>query len=441
MLHAECEKRLKQSLVENLSHIKVDNDIYLNFNSTMGLLSADEILPKTGKLRNRLQKYIGETPIFDFVFENLSRDLYENGTHNPDATGIPLQSIPKYGDLEVVASRLVDEFESLPWSYIVSFELPSNLGKPIGNAINTYTLSPPLRIVTPNDTFGSTYPLHSGIKQQDDWLFGILGISSLGLNALLSYSQPRQWNRETTYIQIEMEGFIGRTFKTTPLNEVISTIKSFIGLSLAKRLVKIKEGQVASSFAAQPKSHLIVHRKLGEEWHIWSTHEFPSDLSAFLDKLEIDDLEGSVGVLSKWIQSRLPIISTAFLNPDKAERLLLASQWLLDGYVGSNELLSFVQTTVAMEIMLGGESKLDIIGIGELLRNRCAYLIGKSHSQRKEILKDFENIYAVRSKIVHRGKSQLTTSERFLFSKLQWMCMRVISEELTLIGKDKENTT
>ena len=109
--------------------------------------------------------------------------------------------------------------------------------------------------------------------------------------------------------------------------------------------------------------------------------------------------------------------------------------------MGTNQLLSFVQATVAMEILLGEGSKSDVIGIGELLRNRCAYLIGKSRGQREELLKDFEKIYDVRSKIVHRGKSRLTFEERSLFNKLQWMCRRVISEELGLIAKDKESAT
>jgi hypothetical protein len=114
---------------------------------------------------------------------------------------------------------------------------------------------------------------------------------------------------------------------------------------------------------------------------------------------------------------------------------------LLDSCAGKNELLSFVQTAVALEILLGEEVKSDILGIGELLGNRCAYLIGKTHSQRKGILDDFKKSYDVRSRIVHRGKSRLALDERALFSKLQWMCKRVITEEIRLIVEDETKVT
>ena len=89
-----------------------------------------------------------------------------------------------------------------------------------------------------------------------------------------------------------------------------------------------------------------------------------------------------------------------------------------------------------MEILLGEKAISDIIGLGELLRNRCAYLIGDSHKQREDILRNFKDIYDVRSKIVHRGKATLNIYERVLFSKLQWMCRRVIQKEIELLQKD-----
>jgi hypothetical protein len=57
-----------------------------------------------------------------------------------------------------------------------------------------------------------------------------------------------------------------------------------------------------------------------------------------------------------------------------------------------------------MEILLGDKAASDLMGLGELLRNRCAYLISRNHAEREEILQDFKEIYAVRSHIVHAGK-------------------------------------
>lgn len=148
--------------------------------------------------------------------------------------------------------------------------------------------------------------------------------------------------------------------------------------------------------------------------------------SGFIRLLRPLALDESVTDDEESIRPKLELVATAFRNDEKAKRLMRASQWLLDGKIGANELLSFVQTTVAMEILLGEESKSDVIGLGELLRNRCAYLIliGQTRTERDTILKDFGDIYDIRSKMVHRGKSRLDSREKTLFHKLQWIITR-----------------
>lgn len=429
-LNSKCHDRLKQLLAEKLADTEVDNGIFLDVKSAWGLrVAADKVLPTRGKVHDKVQEYIGEHPLFCFVYDTLSRDLSKSGSYSSEKAATPLQNLPNYTDLEAVAGRLVDDFESLPWSYLISFELPKSVGEPIRTAMGSYPLTSSLRVVTPNENYDSVYPMPPGIEEMGGGLAAAFfrGISTL------------RWNKETAYIQIDTEGFIGSYLKTQPLEEAIGTLKSFIGLSLATRLMKMREEGTPLAFEAPLKSRLIIHRKSGDDWQLWSTPELPSDLSTALNRLEIDDVQGQIKTeeVSGRIQNSLPVISTAFKNPDKAERVLLAAQWLLDSYIGSNELLSFVQTTVAMEIMLGEES--DVIGIGELLRNRCAYLIGKTYRQREEILENFKRIYDIRSRIVHRGKSRLNIDELFLFRHLQWMCRRVICEEIELIGKDKKD--
>jgi hypothetical protein len=92
--------------------------------------------------------------------------------------------------------------------------------------------------------------------------------------------------------------------------------------------------------------------------------------------------------------------------------------------------------TVVLEILLGEKATSDLMGIGELIGNRCSYLIGKSHKQRSDVLSTFKKIYDIRSGIVHRGKNRLSWEERRLSLRLQWMCLRAIQEEVELLKKD-----
>jgi len=157
--------------------------------------------------------------------------------------------------------------------------------------------------------------------------------------------------------------------------------------------------------------------------------------------LVLHDLNGKLdsdNLLEKWARNILSKIASVFKQEHRSRRIILAGQWFFDSYCGVNELLSFVQTAVVMEILLGDKTVSDLMGLGELLRNRCAYLISETHEERTKILRDFQLIYHVRSSIVHAGKKRLNIEERVLFSKLQWLCRRVIQEEVRLLEKESE---
>lgn len=96
-------------------------------------------------------------------------------------------------------------------------------------------------------------------------------------------------------------------------------------------------------------------------------------------------------------------------------------------------MLSFVQATITLEILLGDKSESDKVGLGSLLKNRCAYLLGKTSEERNIILSEFEEIYDIRSKIVHRGHPKLTNYERGLLHKVRNLAKRVIIKELELL--------
>ncbi|MEW6615325.1 MAG: hypothetical protein AB1401_07665 [Thermodesulfobacteriota bacterium] len=448
-LHQECISRLIDSVAVKLTNVQVIKDIVLDTDSMMDIYDVDEILPTTGEVRDKLNQYVSELPLFDFIYETISRDIGESGTYNPDSEGILLNTLPGYEDLHAVASRLINDFESLPWSYLISLELPNNIRQQLREAVGYHEFDRNFRIVSSDETFDRTYPLRSGNKKRDEQLLGHIHLHP-ELATHLGYL-PNQWNKQGSCLQINTEGFIGHSMKSAPVHEAIANIKKFIGLSLAVRLMKINERPVIHPFGMVLPAvrGLIVHRQLGENWEVWSKYDLPSDLSGVVDRLEIDDLGGRLDRegIKGMIQNKLHIVSTAFKNRKKAKHILLASQWLFDSHLEQNQLLSFVQSMVTMEILLGKQDKADKkdktdrdrLSIRELLGNRCAYLIGRSHSERKNILKDFNEIYDVRSSIVHRGKNRLSHEERVLFRVLQSMCRRVITEELKLITRDKSN--
>jgi hypothetical protein len=227
-------------------------------------------------------------------------------------------------------------------------------------------------------------------------------------------------------MQITSNGFIGPYGGSTPAWRAESILRAFCGLGIALRLFKVQHKY--SLFGPKPSSYFIVHRQLSDQsWRFEGKLNLSDERSRALDSLEKNpDAE-------RWANYILSQQMRAVFSNGKGDQIVLASEWFFDSYTGPDELLSYVQAMVVLEILLGDKAASDEIGLGRLLSNRCAYLIGKTQEERAAVFRDFDQIYRVRSEIVHRGKSRLTRDERVLFYKLQWFCHRVIQKEIELL--------
>lgn len=430
-LHTDCEQRITEFIVSALEKIELRNKMFLTENSYSYFVEADRILPQSGKLRKELEQYVSETPLFDFLYQKLSYDLYKTQKYDSANEKSKLVELEEYKDSISVASRLVSEFKSLPWDYCLSIKLENNFNELVVNSIKNYTFSNKFRIVFADESFQQTFPISGEIESTDQSLYKTLGLK------MFSAFKRVEWDNSSSYIQIFTNGFIGMYGETAPLEESIILLKSFIGLAIALRLLKVNKQYRSKPTAVK----IYIHKKSENKWSFENTHDLDINISETYNDLQLNDLNESIDTDEKmivWINKNFDILKNVFENIEKSQKIIHAGQWLFESYIGKNELLSFVQTTIAMEILLGDKALSDILGLGELLRNRCAYLIGKSQNQREAILNDFKKIYKIRSSIVHSGKNRLNNNEKYLFWKLQWMCRRVIQEEITLCIKDIE---
>lgn len=435
-LHKGCSDRLVEKLGEIIPSINVEHHMFLESESVVNLIDAESILPTSGKTKEHLEQYIGETPVFNFISEFLSRELLENEQYDPSDKLIKLVELEAYKDSKGVAKRLVDELESLPWNYALTIALKNDFGKLFASNLKSFDFGESIRLIVPNSTFAADFPLQSGVTERDKRVSRNLGEPpGFSLTGLPSEPKPLEWNPSATYLQIKVEGFIGVYGSSSTQENAINILKAFCGIAIALRLFKVNHQYRATS----TKTSLFVHRLKDQKWQIEGSVELDSNVSDAFNDIALHELyekAESVEDRIAWILASLNRIKKAFANQERARKLLLGGQWLFDSFSGRNELLSFVQATVVLEILLGEKAASDAIGLGELLRNRCAYLIGNSQKERDSVLKDFKEIYDVRSKIVHSGKSLLNIYESNLFSKLQWMCRRVIQKEIELLDKN-----
>lgn len=428
-LHVKLKEKLLGGLAEVLPTLEIIRGIALTSESQERLRTLDASLPTHGDIAEKLRRWISDQPLSDFLTGKINTalmsDKYEDGSHQP------ITALPGWSDVEARAGELIGQFDDLPEAYLVSISAPEGMEKYLEANKGQLRLSEAVRIALATESFSQEHPVSTGDEQRDHnvWDTTLLG----GL--LGSGSSPYEW--KGAYLQIIKRGFLGRFIETATEHEIVGEFKALWGVQLALGIAQRRR-----SWSAYPtKRKLIVHRVVGEHLELMLRIELDAAASQLVGDMKFNDwvpgdhpLETKLGVY-KLDFDKLDLI---FGTSAEAERLRLAARWLFDSYATENELLAYVQAMVCLEIILGDASLLGEITLGELLRNRCAYLIGKTSVQRSEILRDFKEIYDVRSHIVHRGKSRMSAREREHYGKLVWYCKRCIQEELKLLEQAKK---
>jgi hypothetical protein len=416
-------KKLVKAVAESLAKGQVIFGSVPDASSLWGLIDVDGHL--ASDTLSALQQYTDTHAASTFILGTLSRELDIKYELSREANPRPLSVLPEYKDTDSLAERLVADLLALPRKYTVSFELPNSL-KGIGAA----ELSSHFRFVTADKAVLDAFPFNPDRGAESS------AESKPVLGILSGMFGEDGWRIGSIYLQIEIDGFVG-TFagelnKDATLSQAESNLRAVFGLGLALGLF-YDSSQSQQPFAIFTK--YLVHEQADRKWTKLGARPLPEWTSRILSTL----------VLKKnaEIAEFLNTIRIAISVPDRSPKLLLACQWLFDSYGSDDELLDFIRTTVVLEILLGEEEgrdprDLEKPSLSELMANRCAYLIAKSHSERKKLLIEFKKIYKVRSGIVHKGKSRLAGDEKIMLRRLRELCHLVIREEIELLKADHD---
>lgn len=405
--------------------MKVNNGMFLDRSSGDKLIEADKVLPQTGKDRERLVAYLDEYPFTEFVLGVLQHELRDAHRYEDGKTE-QLVEVPGYQDVPVQADRLVKGFNSLPWTYVLTIGLPPALGQLLGHGETEVRVSDALSIVRATEAFREQF------KPAPRYELERSAAQASVIAALFERAMPK-WENDGVYAQIRTEGYIGPYGGTPTASEAERRLRSVMGIGLATRLFDFQP--VYSSDVS--KQTVFVHLKLADDsWTLVARYSLDEAVARGLRGLTIDTSEAARGLFltpEQWIAARLKDIGTVLSGGNTAEPVVSAGQWLFDSHASSDELLGFVQGMIVLEILLGEREVSDKVGIIELIANRFAYLIGTTHSQRKDYIDHLRQIYRVRSQIVHSGKHRLSFQERVLFATLKWMGKRALDKEIRLL--------
>jgi hypothetical protein len=140
-LDQQLKDRLTELLTAAIPAISANHGMFVDRRSGLvELFQAEQALPQHGPLHDRLITYVTDFPLIEFVRDTIGRELWELDKYLADVPSIKLVDIEGYGDPAAVATRLVAHFDSLPWEYEFTFELPEQLSPVLQSTVADYQL-------------------------------------------------------------------------------------------------------------------------------------------------------------------------------------------------------------------------------------------------------------------------------------------------------------
>jgi hypothetical protein len=246
-LHLDCKTRLIEKTTKLLQTMNVTTGNSLDSDSFVQFFELDSVLPNYGSIRALLEESVGEMPALKFMSNSLAENISDSLKYDADAPTIPLTEIEKYKDTHAVARWLVEDFESLPWAYSLTFNFANDFGRLFSQTVKEYQLGDTARLVTPDAEFNEQFPLREA------------GEPGAGRKVrLLRLFSPKQWDADSAAFQINVNGFVPHWGTSAPIERAVSLFKSFLGLGVALRLYRIDNH--ADRYFPYLEPNFIIHR-------------------------------------------------------------------------------------------------------------------------------------------------------------------------------------
>ena len=413
-IHKKRRPALVAAVQRAFATIYVDHAIYIDDDTLGGFddaereVSADEL--------KALKNCVGERPLHAFASGFLSERLEGREFAKDDRETLT----DALGDssFSALAEEMVAALESLPFEYLCSFALSDQIDASLDDG-GPWGIAPNISVAK-GDAFDLAHPNYSADRPDQDRFL-------LQIARLLDEHLPKAG---TAHLTVHVKGHLQRYAAYAPTQEAADqAIRTFFGLALVFNVVSY-----SPAFGQQTEVRVHVHRPRSGPAEPFIQFRLSTSTSRVLRGLRFVEQIKEPGHRA-WPKTPQMVWVQWVLSHDKGERLHRAARWFFDSFGSDSVLMQYLQAMICMEILLGdAQTKDGDISVGALIRNRCAYLIGKDVDEREEISANIKRIYATRSAIVHNGLSEMSSDDRKLLATLRWYCARVIEMEASRLG-------
>lgn len=331
-------------------------------------------------------------------------------------------SLSSLVSIETLADNILSVYETYPRSYSIFFPLNFEKSEKLG----THSLNSDVDLI---EIQKDSPLLKYSIEQEVNTLSALTGLSELRPKPLFKIGQQ--------ILRINTSGYGERSVDDSAISSAISFIKGLIFISKSFDIVESQGSWLRWQDESVLYGKCFVVDNDDPNSNIKAV-DLPQELQEhfacyYIGRKRETDIRGET------IDLRLRIfnIASQILGSDTPkennEALSTALVWALDSLSSKNQTVSFIQLCVSLEALLGDEQGAE--SLSKTLADRCAYLLGKTPTERREIRESFSDLYRHRSKLVHGRRRQIDVESR---EALYWgnkIILRLIKKEVSNLTK------
>lgn len=241
------------------------------------------------------------------------------------------------------------------------------------------------------------------------------------MNLLEVYAGKRKLSTKTLYICVDIDGYVLPSLSNIAVLQALSIFKQLVHLGISINV--FREGSdlfstwgLLSGIGQKYDLHAIVMNHNNQD-NILGSALLHRDVAGYISKIEFNHdytstvkagCESVTACLSSSFSTFDKVFNTEYEGDDIAA-IRTAIEWAFDSNSNDNDTVAFIQVCIGLEALLGE-------GVGQepltdTLADRCAYLLGNSLKSRKDIKRNFKELYRLRSNLVHGRVPRLKQNE------------------------------
>lgn len=156
-----------------------------------------------------------------------------------------------------------------------------------------------------------------------------------------------------------------------------------------------------------------------------------TDVSMFMHKLRLVSGTDGETLLLRLSQVAVDFEKLYSEESPKFSKVRAACEWGFDAMTEESAAMAIVKACIGLETMFGDDNTEG--GITRSLVDRCSYFLAASYEERIIIANDLQQLYRLRSKIVHGVQSNLRPNDKVLLQRGRGLLTQSIMKELSFL--------